>query len=245
MHLPAPLARRGKGHGWLHGDERGKSPPGAVVARCDKESPPRAGAGDVVSREKSPRGECAHASSARSVQHHEIRAIGKRRRAAPHGHSCFRAVLGGDATIRVEDRPRDATALLPPGADAPGDESLTARIHGERGMAAFVYLERGLQQFAPDSIKFEIQDALPACELDSDEQRYGDELANRLEQTAWEGEALQAVIFATAQAQGLAPRTAFKTLYRLFLDREAGPKLGPFLASLEPEFVIRRIRRLG
>ncbi len=108
-----------------------------------------------------------------------------------------------------------------------------------------VYLERWLQQFAPDSIKFEIQDALPACELDSDEQRYGDELANRLEQTAWEGEALQVVIFATAQAQGLAPRTAFKTLYRLFLDREAGPKLGPFLASLEPEFVIRRIRRLG
>ena len=35
----------------------------------------------------------------------------------------------------------------------------------------------------------------------------------------------------------------FATGYRLFFDEETGPKLGPFLADLDREFVLRRLRR--
>jgi hypothetical protein len=37
---------------------------------------------------------------------------------------------------------------------------------------------------------------------------------------------------------------AFKALYRVLLDREAGPKAGNLLAFLEREFVIRRCKEL-
>jgi lysyl-tRNA synthetase class 1 len=35
----------------------------------------------------------------------------------------------------------------------------------------------------------------------------------------------------------------FAAGYRLFFDDEEGPKLGPFLARLDREFVVARLRR--
>lgn len=37
---------------------------------------------------------------------------------------------------------------------------------------------------------------------------------------------------------------AFKAIYRVLLDREAGPKAGNLLAFLEPDFLVARFREL-
>jgi lysyl-tRNA synthetase class 1 len=57
----------------------------------------------------------------------------------------------------------------------------------------------------------------------------------------WAGDVLQAAIFDAAKQSDLPPSEAFKLLYELLIGKEAGPKLGPFLASLEPDFVSGRI----
>ncbi|MGH2511747.1 MAG: lysine--tRNA ligase [Candidatus Limnocylindrales bacterium] len=56
------------------------------------------------------------------------------------------------------------------------------------------------------------------------------------------GAAWQALIFSTAAECGLAPGQAFSALYRAFLGRSNGPRAGWLLASLEPAFVLERLR---
>ena len=59
------------------------------------------------------------------------------------------------------------------------------------------------------------------------------------------GEPIQSAIFETARAHDLSPGDLFTAGYRLFFDETRGPKLGPFLAELDREFVLRRLRREG
>ena len=56
------------------------------------------------------------------------------------------------------------------------------------------------------------------------------------------GEAWQGEIFAAATEHGIDARAAFNALYLAFLGRPNGPRAGWLLASLEPEFVIGRLR---
>jgi lysyl-tRNA synthetase class 1 len=56
------------------------------------------------------------------------------------------------------------------------------------------------------------------------------------------GDGWQDAIFTTATEAGLEPKAAFAALYLAFLGRSNGPRAGWLLASLEPEFVIGRLR---
>ena len=58
----------------------------------------------------------------------------------------------------------------------------------------------------------------------------------------WDGETVQAAIFATATALGLPAGRAFIAIYLAFLGRPSGPRAGWLLAALDREFVIRRLR---
>ena len=45
-------------------------------------------------------------------------------------------------------------------------------------------------------------------------------------------EALQTLVFQVAKDSGVQPREWFRTLYRIFLGRSQGPRLGSFIALL-------------
>ena len=104
------------------------------------------------------------------------------------------------------------------------------------------YVAAWLERFAPEALKFSILDEVPQLQLDALQQSFLDSLHQNLREAAWEGESLQAVIFSTAQAVELQPKDAFKLLYELLIGKTAGPKLGPFLASLERDFVLERLK---
>ncbi len=57
-----------------------------------------------------------------------------------------------------------------------------------------------------------------------------------------DGDEIQQAIFEAAQAHELEPADVFEAGYRLFFDEPTGPKLGPFLAELDREFVVKRLR---
>lgn len=110
----------------------------------------------------------------------------------------------------------------------------------------FGYIGKWLDsKYAPESVKFFVQETLSSLDLDmnSSQLNYLTALQTRLESGAWDGESIQAAIFETAKAQELPPRDAFTLLYELFIHKTAGPKLGPFLASLEPDFVLARLKQ--
>jgi lysyl-tRNA synthetase class 1 len=105
-----------------------------------------------------------------------------------------------------------------------------------------IYVKNWLDNYAPEDVKFEVQEAAPTdLEVGEDDRAYLTALAGALP-AEWEGEALQSAIFQTAKDLEFPPRDAFRLLYRLFIAKDAGPKLGPFLTTLERDFVLTRLQ---
>lgn len=123
--------------------------------------------------------------------------------------------------------------------------ALTAveRAHLEARIAsARVWVER----FAGEEEKTRLQETLPARaqELSAAQRGFLQSLAAALPETSWEDEALQSKIFEVARMTPLEQPLAFRAIYRVLLDREAGPKAGNLLAFLDKAFVIRRLQEL-
>ena len=140
-----------------------------------------------------------------------------------------------------------AFLLQVPGADVPVQmttekgTALTAReiaLLDERVAAARVWLD----EYAPERARMAVQSGLPAAaaQLAPEQRTFLATLAEHAE--AASGDHWQTRIFATASAGGLAPGKAFQALYLAFLGRPNGPRAGWLLASLEPAFVVARLR---
>jgi lysyl-tRNA synthetase class 1 len=180
----------------------------------------------------------------------------------PSGHeSIFRYSLldpaADVATAAAAFRPAFGhLALL---AQVPGVD-VHERVAAEKGSALtdaeaaefevrLAAVRRWLEAYAPERARIEIRrDALPPeVELLRPEQLG---FLRALSQAA-RGEALssgeqwQAAIFAVATEHGLDAKAAFNALYFTFLGRPNGPRAGWLLASLERDFVIRRLTEAG
>lgn len=149
----------------------------------------------------------------------------------PFGHVAFLVqVPGADVLAQVES---DKGTPL----DAAERAILAQRIEVAR---------RWLADYAPDGARIAVREAAlpPEAAALSDEQRlFLGALARRAEETSPRvGDAWQAMIFAVAQGAGLSAGRAFAALYLAFLGRTSGPRAGWLLASLDGDFVARRLR---
>jgi lysyl-tRNA synthetase class 1 len=90
---------------------------------------------------------------------------------------------------------------------------------------------------------YELAEDLPAVEFDANTEAALDALAEFVEREDPDDETLQEEIYETARAHDVGVGDFFTAGYRLFLDTDEGPRLGPFLAALEREFVLARLRR--
>ncbi len=112
----------------------------------------------------------------------------------------------------------------------------------ERVAAAHAWLKA----YAPESAKIAIQDELPAAasELTDDMRRYLRAVAIAAE-TLPEypgGAQWQNLLFDAASGLGMRTnRDSFAAIYRAFIGRENGPRAGWLLASLDKDFVVRRL----
>lgn len=104
------------------------------------------------------------------------------------------------------------------------------------------FVANWLQHYAPDSVKFELQDKLPKVELNDAQTKFLTDLAERVEAKALDGPAMHEAIYAAKDAAELKPAEAFKTLYLVLLGKDHGPKAGWFLASLDRAWLAKRLR---
>ena len=81
--------------------------------------------------------------------------------------------------------------------------------------------------------------------LSGEQRGYLSALAGVMEGTSWEGEAIQDAVFNTSKEVGLGARDAFGAIYLAMLGRGRGPRAGFFLASLDREWVLARLREAG
>nr|WP_276302099.1 lysine--tRNA ligase [Halorussus sp. DT80] len=83
---------------------------------------------------------------------------------------------------------------------------------------------------------------MPDVDLDADTESALDELAEFVESHD-DPDEIQGEIYETAKRHDIPIGEFFSVGYRLFFDDDQGPKLGPFLAKLDREFVLGRLRR--
>lgn len=118
-------------------------------------------------------------------------------------------------------------------------------ILAQRVAAARAWLEA----YAPERARLVVRrDGLPteAGDLPDEQRAYLSALADAVaDEPPSGGDAWQTAIFAVAAERGLDQKAAFAALYLAFLGRPNGPRAGWLLASLEPEFVIGRLREAG
>jgi lysyl-tRNA synthetase class 1 len=107
--------------------------------------------------------------------------------------------------------------------------------------------QKWLADYASEDDKTKLQDALPerAHELTASQRAFLHLLAEALPGTAWEDDALQSKVFEVARMTPIEQPLAFKAIYRVLLDKEAGPKAGNLLAFLDRDFVVARFRELA
>jgi lysyl-tRNA synthetase class 1 len=118
-----------------------------------------------------------------------------------------------------------------------------AAVLDERAAAARAWLDA----YAPERAIVRVQGELPAAAADLDEAQraYLAALADSVGDDAplATGDAWQDAIFAVAGEAGLPAGRAFDAIYRAFLGRSNGPRAGWLLASLDPVFVVGRLRQ--
>jgi lysyl-tRNA synthetase class 1 len=106
-------------------------------------------------------------------------------------------------------------------------------------------VRRWLEAYAPERARLEVRrDAVPteAEHLRPEQRGFLRSLASAARGEALaSGEHWQSAIFAVAAEHGLDAKAAFNALYLAFLGRPNGPRAGWLLASLERDFVIRRL----
>ena len=103
-----------------------------------------------------------------------------------------------------------------------------------------------VEKYAPDNVKFTLLEKPPEIEL-------GPEIRDAmLEVAEWVGshgaftvDDLNNAIFGAAKKRGIPSKEWFRVLYNIFIGKDRGPRLAPFLASLDRDFVIRRLRMEG
>jgi lysyl-tRNA synthetase class 1 len=96
--------------------------------------------------------------------------------------------------------------------------------------------------YAREEEKTRLQEILPAraSELSATQCAFLRRLGAALADVAWEDEGLQATVFETARLTPIDQPAAFKAIYRVLLDKDAGPKAGNLFAYLERAFLIKR-----
>jgi len=147
----------------------------------------------------------------------------------------FAAVLGmtDDPDLREEIARREGH--IPEDAPEWAVEGALARVERARNWA-----RRTQNEFDYELKRSEI----PDHEFDAATEAALEELAEFVETAEnVDPEALQGEIYETAKRHDVPVGDFFAAGYRLFFDDTQGPKLGPFLAKVDQEFVVARLRR--
>jgi lysyl-tRNA synthetase class 1 len=146
----------------------------------------------------------------------------------------FAAVLGMTDNSELREKMARRQGHIPESATERAVEEALGRVEYAR-----MWAER-----TDNAYNYRLNADLPTVEFDSATAAALDELAEVVE-SGHGGEAIQSEIFETARRNDLDPGDLFTAGYRLFFGTEQGPKLGPFLAELDREFVVQRLRREG
>ena len=99
-----------------------------------------------------------------------------------------------------------------------------------------------LNGFAPEQVKFSVPKKMPDVELSEDEKGYLSSLVPLLTASEWNAEKIHGIVSETGKNSKIGAKGGFGALYKVLINRTSGPRLGHFLATMEKDFVISRLK---
>lgn len=103
------------------------------------------------------------------------------------------------------------------------------------------YAKFWLATYAPEEFKYELQEEMPSVALSDIQKKALTALAEFFQSAERSGEELHLRLHELKTEIPIAPKELFQAIYRIFLNRDSGPKAGWFLAGLPRDFVIARL----
>lgn len=101
-----------------------------------------------------------------------------------------------------------------------------------------------IKDYAAEEFRVQLLEKKPELKIPKEMQELYKQIADKIGEGC-SGDGLQRYIFEEAKKAGLKIPEVFSTAYRLLLGKERGPKLGPFLVSLDKEFAVNRLKLLS
>lgn len=161
------------------------------------------------------------------------------------------ATRGNDAPV-LSDIP--FVHLLTAWQSAHGDTQKTKEIiqrseHGERVEEQsdlidkeLRYIKAWLNSWAPEEVKFSIQDKLPDVVLNERQRLALAKLASKISSAPEDadGQWFHETVYAVKDEAEIEPKELFQAIYRVLLGKDSGPKAGWFLSIQDREFLINR-----
>jgi len=103
------------------------------------------------------------------------------------------------------------------------------------------YAKFWLSTYAPEEFKYELQKEMPSVELSDPQKNALKVLSKYLQDNECTGEEIHARLHELKTEVPIYPKDLFQAIYRIFLNRDSGPKAGWFLAGLPHDFVLKRL----
>lgn len=103
------------------------------------------------------------------------------------------------------------------------------------------YVKNWLDSYAPDSVKFVISKDTSHISLNKVEKEFITKLISNIKKQEFKADLLHQSIYDTSLDCKIEPKTAFSLIYKLFINKEYGPRAGYFLESLGKAFVLKRL----
>ena len=101
-----------------------------------------------------------------------------------------------------------------------------------------------LNAFAPDQVKFAVQQTIPSnVNLETLDKVFLQTLVSRMNDCNWDADTINTIISEVGKESPLGSKGAYKLIYNLVIGKDRGPRLGPFLASMDKQFVINRFNQ--
>jgi lysyl-tRNA synthetase class 1 len=125
------------------------------------------------------------------------------------------------------------TKQIPENIEKNDEENIKQRIN---------HVKYWLKKFAPNKLKFEIQNKIPDIKLSEKQKNIIEVLIEKFDSIEWEPNALHNSIYAASENEEVSIKTLFSTLYQIILGQNEGPRAGYFISNLDKNFVMKRLK---
>jgi len=105
------------------------------------------------------------------------------------------------------------------------------------------FIDAWLQKSAPEDVKFNLREDIDTSEFNDTEKQFLNSLADKIEKAPADadGEWFHQAIY-EFKTDDMPPKALFTILYKVLIDKNAGPRAGWFLSLLPRDWLVKRLR---